>query len=80
MINSLCLYINEKLLPPGSSIEVQASDDLLTVGVLDSMKLMRLVQHVEQKYKLSIPPEDLVLENFQTVDQIVDYISTRTQS
>lgn len=80
MEQSLCRYIETTLLPAGSGITVGPDDDLLTVGMLDSLQVMRLVQHVEASSGLTVPPADLVLENFQTARHIAAYLSRRAQA
>lgn len=77
MEQTLCTYISQTLLPPDSGIELKADDDLLSIDYLDSMQFMRLVQFTEETYSLKIPPEDLLIENFQTVERLTSYLSDR---
>jgi len=74
---ALCTYITNTLLPPESDIDLKSDDDLLTIDYLDSMQFMRLVQFTEDTYTLKIPPEDLVIENFQTVARLTSYLTNR---
>lgn len=74
MKQALCEYISESLLGSDEGIDVQPDDNLLDVGMLDSLQLMRLVQHIESEYQRKIPPSDLILENFQSVNAIVAYL------
>jgi D-alanine--poly(phosphoribitol) ligase subunit 2 len=43
-------------------------------GLLDSAGLLQLMVWVESEYGLSIPEEDLNVENFGTMRAIADYI------
>jgi len=74
---TLCSYIMQALLPPDCGIALEPDDDLLSIEFLDSMQFMRLVQYVEETYKVKIPPEDLLIENFQTVERLTEYLSER---
>lgn len=74
MKQALCEYISSTLLSPDDGIDVQDDDNLLDAGMLDSLQLMRLVQHIESELNRKIPPSDLVFENFQTVNAIVTYL------
>lgn len=78
MKQAICDFISQSLMPPGSNVTLSPTDDLLTVGMLDSIQLMRLVEHLETQNAIKIPAEDLLLENFQTVDQIDAYLTRRT--
>ncbi|MGH1360030.1 MAG: acyl carrier protein [Burkholderiaceae bacterium] len=80
MKQALCEYISDTLIGAEAKIEVQANDNLLAVGMLDSLQLMRLVQHLETEYGKSIPPADLVLENFESVNAIVSYLENRNKA
>jgi len=77
---TICSYIKQSLLPANSGIEISSDDDLLSMDYLDSMQFMRLAQFVEETYVLKIPAEDLLIENFQTVGRLGNYISERLLS
>ena len=48
---------------------------LLEEGVLDSLGLQQLITFLEQKYSIAIDDEDLLPENFATVNAIAALIS-----
>jgi len=50
-------------------------DDLLGNGIIDSMGMMKLIDFIEKESKISIPPEDMTVENFMTIECILDYLS-----
>lgn len=52
-------------------------EDLLLSGMVDSLGVMRLLAHLETTYHISIPPEDVVIENFQTLNAISGYLAGR---
>jgi acyl carrier protein len=47
-----------------SGKDVGDEDDLLLSGLVDSLGVMRLVNHLEQQYSIKIPPEDVTIEHF----------------
>ncbi|MBN2544967.1 MAG: acyl carrier protein [Spirochaetes bacterium] len=49
-------------------------------GVLDSTGFLELVNHLEEIYKIEIKEEDLVPENFDTIENINKYLSNRLSS
>jgi len=53
---------------------ITSDEDLLTTGLLDSMAAMRLVGYIEEEFSITIPPEDMVIEHFMTVDNMVEYL------
>lgn len=56
---------------------VTPEQDLLISGLVDSLGVMRLVAHIESKWHITIPPEDVTLENFCNVNTIVDYLDSK---
>ena len=74
MTDALIQYIKENLLVGQSDIELLPEDDLLGSGLVDSMGMMKLIGHIETEYKLTIPPQDMTIENFMTVEAISTYL------
>lgn len=70
-------YIQQQLLNNEMEGELYADDDLLGDGILDSLGMMKLVLFIETKFETKIPPQDMVIENFMTVQHISDYISNQ---
>ncbi len=80
MKSELLEFITTEILGGQAGIELQAEDDLLTSEIIDSMGVMRMIVFIEEKSNLKIPPEDITLENFITVDSICRYLSQRDAS
>ena len=66
------------LLGDESGRQIGLDDDILNDGTVDSLGVMRLVAFVETETEIAIPPEDLILENFQSINSIGDYLDNRT--
>ena len=77
MKDTIIAFIANELVS-GEDITLQSGDDLLGSGLIDSMGIMRLIAFLEKTYSLKIPPEDMVIEHFMTVDTITTYLSTRS--
>ncbi len=73
----LIKYIQETLLNNEMDDELDAQDDLLGGGTLDSLGMMKLILFIETKFDIKVPPEDMVIENFMTVGHINDYLSKK---
>jgi acyl carrier protein len=58
--------------------DVSADTDLLLTGLVDSLGVIRITQWIEDELDVEVPPGDVTLENFQTVDRIVSYVATRS--
>ncbi|MEL6712863.1 MAG: acyl carrier protein [Planctomycetota bacterium] len=52
-------------------------EDLLLSETLDSLSVTRLVQHIEERTGITVPPEDVTLDNFATLTAIAGYVAGR---
>ncbi|WP_298500285.1 acyl carrier protein [uncultured Algibacter sp.] len=53
------------------------TEDLLGSGILDSLGMVQLIAFVEGEFNVQVGPEDMVIENFMTVNHIVNYIQSK---
>lgn len=63
--------------PLGAGGELAAGDSLLETGVIDSVGVLELIEHLEETYGLKIPDEDVLPENLDSVGAIAGYVSAR---
>jgi acyl carrier protein len=68
-------YVSEQLLSD-RGLAIHDHDDLLDSGI-DSVGMMSLVLFIEEEWQVAVPPEDVVLENFQSIAAIESYLRTR---
>ena len=59
--------------------DLDINDDLLGTGVVDSIGMIKLISFLEKEFEISIPPEDMIVENFMTPQHITDYITNMKQ-
>lgn len=75
---ALSTYIKQEIMR-NPNAKLQESEDLLSAGILDSLAILQLVAFVEESFKLRIPDEDVVFENFQSIESLDQYLSTLKQ-
>ena len=49
--------------------------DLLETGIVDSVKIVELVLEIEQRFGVSLPFEELEIDDFRTVLRLAERIS-----
>jgi acyl carrier protein len=67
-----------KTFPLARKQPLKNSDALLESGILDSQGVLDLVSFLEKEFSISVADDELVSENFQTIDHIVAFIESRT--
>jgi acyl carrier protein len=70
-------FITENFPLGGDGEELAGSDSLLEVGVIDSVGVLELIEHLESAYDLQIPDADVLPENLDSIDAIARYVSGR---
>lgn len=69
--DALIALIQELTPVPGLDADtIQASQDLLTGGLIDSLGLMNVVESIERALGKSVPPADITIDNFNSLAAI----------
>jgi acyl carrier protein len=72
--STIILEYIKKELAVGSKRNIQMDDDLLSAGIIDSLGVLQLVAFIEDQFDIQMPDEDVVLENFQSVNSLANYL------
>ena len=70
-------YVKHEVLKDPTA-ELGDDDDLLLSGTMDSLDVVRLVEHLESQSGTKIPAADVTLENFGSLRKIADYLASRS--
>ena len=54
--------------------KLNEDEDLLSAGILDSLAILQLVAYIEDQFGIKVPDEDVVFENFQSINALVAYL------
>ena len=68
-------FINHEIL--NSLQTVDENQELLVSGILDSLSVMRVVGFLEREAGIAIPPLDITLDNFNSVDAMCLYLDSK---
>ncbi len=52
-------------------------DSLLELGIIDSVKMLELINFIEETFAIKVDEEDLYPENFDSINAIVEYIKSK---
>jgi acyl carrier protein len=61
--------------PAAKGRRIGPGDHLLENGLLDSLGVLDLVAHLEQEFGIAVADEDLVPENFGTLERIAAFVA-----
>ena len=56
---------------------VRDEESLLEAGIIDSLGVLSVVGFIEQQYELQVSEDEMVPENFDSVDAIAAFVARR---
>ena len=73
-------YVEENFLYMHPGLEVSDTDNLLALGVMDSLSFVELVEEVQERYGVQVQDVEITEDNFGSVDAIVAYVDRKRAS
>lgn len=59
--------------------ELNYDDSLLELGIIDSVKMLDLINFIEEQFGVQVDDDDLYPENFDSINAIVNYINSKKE-
>lgn len=76
MKDTLHRYIAQELADTDKE-SLSADAELLGDGFIDSIGIMSLLMFIEKKFGIRVPPEDVTIDHFSSVNAIHSYLERR---
>ncbi|MFA7273724.1 MAG: phosphopantetheine-binding protein [Crocinitomicaceae bacterium] len=57
--------------------EVERSEKLWNTGILDSITIVELAVEIEEEYGIKIAFDEIIEDNFMTIDQLIVFIEKK---
>ena len=70
-------FIESKFLHGNTKTTISANESLLDSGLIDSMGIFELVSFLEKEFGIEVSDEDLVPDNFESLDLIANMVKKR---
>ena len=67
-------FVVEELLVGDRATRLDPEQSLLETGILDSLALLRLVAFLEEQYGIVVKDNEVMPENFETLNSISNYL------
>lgn len=77
-MDDIKLRIRKFLEPALGGHEIADQEDIFSLGYVNSLFAMQLVNFIEQEFALTIGSEDLEFDNFRTVSGMADLVCAKT--
>ena len=63
--------------PSAHRAKLDNQDSLLENGIIDSLGVLDLVSFMEETFAITIMDEELLPENFQTIERLAKFVETK---
>jgi acyl carrier protein len=57
--------------------DLDNDDSLLELGIIDSFKMLELIEYIQKEFGIEIDEDDMLPENFDSVNAIVEFIGSK---
>jgi len=71
-------FFLDDILREDNGFELQDTSNLIEGGIIDSLGIMKLLSFIEQTFQIQISNDELVPENFETIERICALITDKT--
>jgi acyl carrier protein len=70
-------FIVNKLVKKADQKNIADSDNIIMSGVIDSLGIMHLITFLEDKFKIKIKDDEILPENFESIESISNYLNSQ---
>ncbi|HLE16993.1 MAG TPA: acyl carrier protein [Syntrophales bacterium] len=70
-------FIKNQLVREKTMKNIGRGDDLIESGIIDSLGILKLLEFLESKFSIHIADEELIPENFHSIESIESFISRK---
>ena len=70
-------FVEENFLYLKPDVQVSPADDLLALGVIDSLGFVELVEEVQSRYGVTVTDIEITEENFGSIDAIAAFVERK---
>jgi acyl carrier protein len=74
---NLKTFIAKEFLYNNNQSSLHSDTPLIEDGIIDSMGLVKLIEHIERTYLIKINVEEIDIENFRDIDSIEKFLSAK---
>ena len=78
--DEVTLYIQREFLAGTGNERLDPNQSLVESGIIESIGLFLVIGFLEEHFGVKVEPEDMVVENFETVAAIEELVQRKTRA
>lgn len=59
--------------------ELEKHENIFNAGIIDSIGFVNLIGFISEEFKIELAPEDLVEDNFYSLERIAEFIAEKKE-
>jgi acyl carrier protein len=71
-------HIHQEFLRDRPQTDLASDESLIQGGIVDSLGIFLLIGFLEERFGIKVEPQDVVIENFETVGAIANLVELRS--
>ena len=75
--SNITSYIEKNFLFGLSDKSLNENDSFLDKGIIDSTGILEIVSYVEEEFGIEVKDEELIPDNFDSVNNLAEYIARK---
>lgn len=80
IVTSIEKYVLAEIAGGLGKTKIEPDEDLLEQGIIDSLGLMKLIAFLEETFGIKIQDEEIIPENFQSLNCMASLVKLQTQA
>ncbi len=80
IVNHLEAILRTDLAADLGKQKLDSEEDLIERGIIDSLGIMKLIVSMEETFGIKVNDEDIVPENFQSLNMMVKYVEQKMRN
>ena len=77
VIDELEKYLLAEVATDINSDSISKDEDLISLGIIDSMGIMKLTGYLEKTFGITVLDDDIIPENFQTLENLEKFVQQK---
>lgn len=73
-------FLQDNFLYMHPGVELKDEDNFLTLGIIDSLGFVELVEEVQSRHGIAIEDVEITEENFGSINAIAAFVAAKQQS
>ncbi len=70
-------FIVTKLVKKADQRNIADNDNIIMSGIIDSLGIMHLISFLEEKFKIKVRDDEILPENFESIESISRYLKSQ---